>query len=132
MSTPTVQRNQRKAKSKRVCGLCLEAILPGMEYIHHKIRLNEQCVHKYTEGSYHIHCDAIMDAYLADGGDNAYDSEEVEIWLRGKAQCAACETMEINGCNSPFGCAYAVQEVLSASLRSAAIESIRAIEGVSP
>lgn len=127
MNTPIVQRTQRKAKSKRVCGLCLEAIMPGREYIHHKIRLNEQCRRKYTEGSYHIHCDALMDAYLADGWDNAYNVEDVETWLREKTPCAPCALYK-KDCASPFDCLLAVSNALqNTAVYNAAVESIRAM-----
>lgn len=125
MNTPIVQRTQRKAKSKRVCGLCLEAIMPGREYIHHKIRLNEQCRRKYTEGSYHIHCDALMDAYLADGWDNAYNVEDVETWLREKALCTSCTQYKTGNCPSPFDCISAIFEAIPGAVaRIAAVNSV--------
>lgn len=71
------ERSQTRARKRHMCHICGKAILPGCEYIHEKQKYDGE----FHDLKRHLHCDAILDAYLNDRGENEYSDDEVFEYL---------------------------------------------------
>lgn len=67
------ERRQTQARKRHKCHICGKAILPGCEYIHEKQKYDG----RFFDLKRHLHCDAILDAYLDGSSESEYSDDAV-------------------------------------------------------
>lgn len=120
---------QRKARKSHKCDVCGNPILKGCEYIFSSQKYDGE-IHTFHQ---HIHCDALLDAFLnSDRYDGSeYSLDEVREWLSDlcneiyrEGKCPENdyeENCDKEGC---FECALIREKVLKPEIRRAAEQSI--------
>lgn len=113
-------RRQRKAQKAYFCDLCGALIRRGAEYIYEAQKGDDG----FLVTRRHIHCDAMLDAYLADSDAAEYSADEVRDWICDGA-CGGCDygaDCDQAGC---FECEFAQQKLLRPAILEAARQSVR-------
>lgn len=121
-------RTQHKARKRHVCDLCGKDILPGCEYINERMRLHGEFLNLHR----HIHCDAILDAFMCAVGPDEYDSETVAIWasshcddLNDEGACSNDDFYESCDKECCFECDLVLERILDGAILAAAKKDVR-------
>lgn len=122
------ERMQRKARKQHYCDICGKSILPGCEYIQERMKANGEFLNLRR----HIHCDAILDAFLCETSPDEYDSEMVALWagrccddLNDEGKCSDDDFYERCDKENCFECDLVLERLLDRSVLEAARRSVR-------
>lgn len=115
---------QQKARKIHFCNDCGKPILPGCEYINTRISHNGKKVSKKE----HIHCDAVINAYCAETGNEVcYERlDPVCKWICDEVcvKCKYADECTIGG-QEMFSCRHVLTRILSPTVLSAALQSAK-------
>lgn len=117
-----VRKDQYRARKDYPCHLCGETIRKGAEYIY-EVNKYDGLVSDYRR---HIHCDALLDAWAAETGDDEYTDEEIGEFLYDQV-CSCCPYIEEDECDKTpcFSCEIVQEALLTPTMLAAAKQSVR-------
>ena len=125
------EKKQQKARKRHRCHICGKAILPGCEYIHEKQKYDGE----FNDLKRHLHCDAILDAYLDVSSESEYSDDEVQEFvsdicgeLFAKWQCTEGDYYEKCDRERCFECPLVFKRLLNPSLLAAMEADVKANE----
>lgn len=127
---------QRKAKKRHVCVICGKDILPGCQYIHESYKAEKCGKKKYITFGRHIHCDAMMEAWIRKYHPEYLEeklvppvlpsemAEDIQEHVCGEV-CRefGLEQMECKA-YGVYTCAYCINKLLQPHLARVALESV--------
>lgn len=119
---------QRKARKDHKCDVCGKPILKGCEYIFCSQKYDGE-IHTFHQ---HIHCDALLDAFVTSHDGSDYDLDEVWYWLsylcsqlHREGKCPDKEYYEDCDKQRCYECALIREKVLRPEISRAAEQSIK-------
>lgn len=117
-----IRKEQYRAKKDYTCHLCGETIRKGREYIY-EVNKWEGMVNDYRR---HIHCDALLDAWAAETGDDEYTDTEISEYICDRV-CSRCVCGEEDECDKApcFSCEIVQEALLTPTMLAAARQSVR-------
>lgn len=119
---------QRRARKQHSCDVCGAAILPGSEYISFRSMQDG----RFWYNKSHIHCDAILNAYIRENGMELGWNELdcVQDWIRDEV-CSACSERS-GGCMYFMGrlycCERVIRQLVQPTVLHAALASAAAVK----
>ncbi len=124
MENKILTNEQRKARKNYPCWLCREEIRKGNQYIYETYVYDG---HIYTNRR-HIHCDAVMCAWINRyGTKDEYTDGEIIGGIWEDVCVAICDAEQREECNytTSFSCKLCQKELLNPSLLGVAVQSVK-------
>lgn len=121
---------QRKARKNHECDVCGKPILRGCDYIY----ASQKCDGEIYAFHQHIHCDALLDAFLASGCYDGveYSLDEVQEWLSDlcsdlhhEGKCSEDDYYDKCDRERCFECPLIFEKTLTPEIGRAAEQSVR-------
>lgn len=123
MTDTILTHEQRKARKQYKCHLCCENILKGNQYIYETYSYDGH-IHTCHR---HIHCDAMMDAWLSQYCQDECTFDEIYYGIVEDVCQRICTYEETLECDydNPYACEKCQRKLLDPSILGAAMQSVR-------
>lgn len=113
---------QYRARKDYKCDLCGKTICKGRQYVYEV----QKFYGDLQEIRRHIHCDALLDAYLCETGADEYTADSVSDYACDLV-CSGCQFGQEDECDKTpcFSCEIVHKALLTPTMLNAARQSVR-------
>ena len=117
-----VHVEQLRSKKPHTCKLCAGRIQRGKEYVR-RTTVSEG----YCTDNRHVHCDALVTAFLDSGVRNGSEAKFRDWIIRN--ECKECRNRMVCEADPfPFACRAIIERLVPGTVRGAAIQSLEEAE----